>query len=54
MNSRYSKPTTAMISPTGVISKIPKAGWPAARATPSTSRLVEVPIIVTVPPRIDR
>ena len=40
--------------PTQVISKMVKCAIPEARATPSTSRFVEVPISVIVPPRIDR
>ena len=50
--SMVAVPTTAATIPTGAISKIEKAGRPCSRATPSTSRLVEVPISVHVPPRI--
>ncbi len=47
-------PTAAITRPTGVISKIVKGASPPCRATPSTSRFVEVPTSVTVPPKIER
>ena len=36
--------------PTGAISKIVKGSIPRSRATPSTSRFVEVPINEIMPP----
>ena len=39
------KPTMATAMPSGAISKRPKGRMPCARATPSTRRLVEVPIM---------
>ena len=45
-------PQATTISPSGVISKIEKGSSPFERATPSTSRFVEVPISVSVPPMI--
>src|SRR3546814_4467817 len=45
-------PAAAMIKPAPVISNMPNGASPALRATPSTRMLVEVPIIVSVPPRI--
>lgn len=41
-----------MITPAAVISNMPKAAMPPVWATPSTRRLVEVPISVVVPPKI--
>ena len=43
-------PAAATISPAGVISKMPKRGWPATDAMSLTSRFVEVPIKVQQPP----
>ena len=40
------------ITASGVTSKIPNGSIPCDRATPSTSRFVEVPISVSVPPSI--
>ena len=45
-------PITAITSPGMVISNIPNPGRPWAWETPSTRRLVEVPISVQVPPRM--
>ena len=42
-------PTIVMMMPTGAISSRPKGARPFSRATPSTSRLVEVPIIEIMP-----
>ena len=47
---RLAQDEGATITPTGVISKIPKRGWPATMAMSFTSRLVEVPISVQHPP----
>ena len=44
------KPTTVTTMPSGAISKRRKGAMPWARATPSTRMLVEVPIIVIMPP----
>jgi hypothetical protein len=44
--------TATMISAIGVISNRVKGSSPWLRATPSTSRLVEVPISVHMPPRM--
>ena len=44
------KPAIITQNPSGAISKSPKGTIPCARATPSTSRFVEVPIIVIIPP----
>ena len=46
-------PVSAVTMPTGVISKIENGSSPLRRATPSTSRLVDVPMSVRVPPRMD-
>jgi hypothetical protein len=40
--------------PSGVISKMPKGASPCSRRHTVDQRLVEVPISVIVPPRIDR
>jgi hypothetical protein len=45
-------PQSTNIAPKGVTSKIENPTSPLARATPSTRRLVEVPIKVKVPPKI--
>ena len=45
-------PATANGSPTAPISKIPMASSPASSSSPETTRFVEVPIRVTVPPTI--
>ena len=47
---RYTIPHATKMIPRGVISKIVKGASPSARATPSTSRFVDVPINVSVPP----
>ena len=48
------KPTPANTSPTGVTSKSSKPSAPVSmRYWPSTTRLVLVPMSVSVPPRID-
>ena len=44
------KPTSETMMPSGAISKRWNGARPWARATPSTSRLVEVPIIEIMPP----
>ena len=44
------KPASMTGIPSGAISKRPKGTRPFSRATPSTSRLVEVPIMVIMPP----
>ncbi len=43
-------PTTVTAIPSGAISKRPNGARPCARATPSTSRLVDVPIMDIMPP----
>jgi hypothetical protein len=45
-------PQATTMIPMGVISKIVKGSNPRVRAMPSTSRLVDVPIRVSVPPMI--
>jgi len=45
-------PAAAMIRPAAVISNMPNGARPALRATPSTRMLVDVPIMVSVPPRM--
>jgi hypothetical protein len=47
-------PISARQSASGVISKSVNGARPAERATPSTSRLVDVPIRVVSPPMIAR
>ena len=44
------KPTMVTAIPSGAISNRVKCGRPCARATPSTRILVEVPIMVIMPP----
>ena len=46
-------PAKARIAPAAVISNMPNGARPPLWATPSTSRLVDVPISVVVPPKID-
>jgi len=45
-------PATTSARPRGAISNIEKGASPWPRATPSTSRLVDVPIRVIMPPRM--
>jgi hypothetical protein len=45
-------PTTTIGAPTGVTAKNPSGSSPAASNAPETTRLVEVPIVVSMPPRI--
>ena len=49
---RYKNVQDTTTIPIGNISKIPNGSNPDARATPSTSRLVDVPKSVSVPPTI--
>ena len=53
MKYRYAMPTNATGMASGETSKMVNGSIPRARATPSTNRLVDVPIRVIVPPRID-
>ena len=45
-------PQATSTTASGVTSKMVKGACPSARDTPSTSRLVDVPISVSVPPRM--
>ncbi len=45
-------PTSATGKPTGEISNMARGGCPEASSRPEITRFVEVPIRVTIPPRI--
>ena len=47
-----SRPAAATGSPTGLISNIRSGASPASTRRPDTTRLVDVPTRVTMPPRI--
>ena len=49
-SARNAPPARVTAMPTGAMSKMPNGSIPLARTTPSTSRLVEVPIRVIMPP----
>jgi len=51
--SKYTKPVATSTTANGVISKRVNGSNPFSRATPSTRRLVEVPIKVQIPPNIE-
>ena len=50
INQRYNMPTPAAMLPGTMKSKIPNAGTPKSCATLTTNRLVDVPIVVVIPP----
>ena len=49
----YTIPVISIETPIGASVNIPKPGRPLCRATPSTNTLVDVPIKVHIPPKIE-